>query len=226
MAEARPPESPTARGLDPRALRYGASIAYDRRLYRQDIAGSIAHARMLAKQGIISTDDADAIVRGLEGIREEIEAGTFEFREDIEDIHLNIEMRLRERIGEAAGRLHTARSRNDQVATDVRLFVMEVCGEATTGIRGLQGALLDLAEANQDVVMPGYTHLQRAQPLLLAHHLLAYFEMLDRDVQRFSGCRHRADELPLGSGALAGVPYPIDREFVARELGFSRVAAN
>ena len=226
MAEARPPESPTARDLDPRALRYGASIAYDRRLYRQDIAGSIAHARMLAKQGIIPGDDAQAIVRGLEQIREEIESGKFEFREDLEDIHLNIEMRLRENIGGPAGRLHTARSRNDQVATDMRLFVMEACDDTTAGIRRLQGALLDLAEANGDVTMPGYTHLQRAQPVLLAHHLLAYFEMLGRDAQRFAGCRERADELPLGAGALAGVPYPIDREFVARELGFSRISQN
>src|SRR3990172_19034 len=189
MKESKPP-SPTARGLTRRALKYSASIAYDKRLYRHDIAGSIAHASMLGRQAIVSEEDAQAIVSGLREILDEIESGAFDWREELEDIHLNIEMRLRERIVEAAGRLHTARSRNDQVATDVRLFVMEVCGEATTGIRGLQGALLDLAEANQDVVMPGYTHLQRAQPLLLAHHLLAYFEMLDRDAQRFA--RRRA----------------------------------
>jgi len=226
MPERNPTESPTARDLDRRALEYTASIGFDRRLYRHDIAGSIAHARMLAKQGIIPAADAEAIVRGLEEVRQEIERGEFPFRQELEDIHLNIEARLREKVGEAAGRLHTARSRNDQIATDMRLFVMEACDEAAAGLRGLQSSLLALAEANRDVVVPGYTHLQRAQPLLLAHHLLAYFEMLDRDAQRFADCRRRADELPLGAGALAGVPYPIDRDFVARELGFSRIAAN
>ncbi len=226
MKDRKSTDSPTARGLDRRALRYSASIAYDRRLYRHDIAASIAHARMLGRQGIIPAGDAEAIVRGLEEIRQEIERAEFPFREELEDIHLNIEVRLREKIGEAAGRLHTARSRNDQIATDMRLFVMEACGEAIAGIRGLQRALVELAEANQEVIMPGYTHLQRAQPVLLAHHLLAYFQMLDRDAQRFGGCRARADELPLGSGALAGVPYAIDREFVASELGFSRVSQN
>src|SRR5213592_478628 len=219
-------ESPTARGLDERALKYTASIAYDRRLYRHDIAGSIAHARMLAKQGIIAGDDAQSIVRGLDEIRDEIEHGDFPFREELEDIHLNIEARLHEKIGEAAGRLHTARSRNDQIATDMRLFLMEACDDAVAGIRGLQTALLDLADSNRNVIMPGYTHLQRAQPVLFAHHLLAYFEMLDRDAGRFLDCRSRADELPLGAGALAGVPYPLDREFVASELGFSRVSRN
>ena len=219
-------ESPTARGLDRRALAYTASIDYDRRLYKYDIAQSLVHARMLAKQGIIPAEDAEAIVQGLEEIRQEIERGEFPFRQEMEDIHLNIEACLRERIGEAAGRLHTARSRNDQVATDMRLFAMEACDDAVSGVRGLQAALLELAEANREVVVPGYTHLQRAQPLLLAHHLLAYFEMLDRDAQRFADCRCRADVLPLGAGALAGVPYPIDREFVARELGFSRIAEN
>ncbi|MEE8369564.1 MAG: argininosuccinate lyase, partial [Dehalococcoidia bacterium] len=208
------------------ALDYTASIDSDRRLYRHDIAGSIAHARMLARQRIISAEDGEAIVRGLEEIRGEIERGDFPFRQELEDIHLNIEARLAEKIGEAAGRLHTARSRNDQVATDVRLFVMEACDSAMAGVRGLQSALLGLAEENRETIMPGYTHLQRAQPLLLAHHLLAYFQMLDRDAQRFADCRRRADELPLGSGALAGVPYPIDREFVARELGFSRISEN
>ena len=219
-------ESPTAHGLDERALKYSASIAYDRRLYRHDIAASIAHARMLAKQGIIPGDDAHSILRGLEEIREEIERGEFPFREELEDIHLNIEARLQEKIGEAAGRLHTARSRNDQIATDMRLFVIGACDDAVASIRRLQTALLDLAEANQNAVMPGYTHLQRAQPVLFAHHLLAYFEMLDRDSGRFLDCRSRADELPLGAGALAGVPYPLDREFVASELGFSRVSRN
>src|SRR3989449_11570133 len=219
-------ESPTARGLDERALKSTASIVYPRRLYRHDIAGSIAHARMLAKQGIIAGDHAESIVRGLEEICEEIERGDFPFREELEDIHLNIEARLNEKIGEAAGRLHTARSRNDQIATDMRLFVMEACDDALLAIRGLQTVLLGLAEANQGAIMPGYTHLQRAQPVLFAHHLLAYFEMLDRDSGRLRDCRLRADELPLGAGALAGAPYPLDREFVASELGVSRVSRN
>jgi len=226
MPEDKPIKSPTARGLDRRALAYTASINYDRRLYKHDIAQSLAHARMLAKQGIIPAEDAEAIVQGLEEIRQEIERGEFPFSQEMEDIHLNIEARLGEKIGEAAGRLHTARSRNDQVATDMRLFVMEACDHAIGGLRALQAALLALAEANQEVVAPGYTHLQRAQPILLSHHLLAYFEMLERDGQRFADCRRRADELPLGAGALAGVPYPIDREFVARKLGFSRIAEN
>lgn len=226
MPRARPTKSPTAGGLDPQALRYSASVAYDRRLYRYDIAASMAHARMLGKQKIIPAADAEAIVRGLDEIRTEIETGRFPFRQELEDIHLNIEIRLREKIGDAAARLHTARSRNDQIATDMRLFVRDACDAAIAGLRGLQSALLDLAAAHPGAVMPGYTHLQRAQPVLLAHHLLAYFEMFDRDVSRLDACRHRADELPLGSGALAGVPYPVDREFVARELGFSRLSRN
>lgn len=219
-------QSPTARGLHPLALDFSASVGYDWVLYPFDIAASIAHARMLGKQGIIPPGDADLIVRGLEDIHEEIEAGSFEWREDLEDIHLNIEIRLREKIGDAGARLHTARSRNDQIATDVRLFVMNACGLTVEKIRELQSALLSLAEANIETVFPGYTHLQRAQPILMAHHILAYFEMFDRDAERFAECYGRADELPLGSGALAGVPYPIDRESVAEELGFSRVSRN
>jgi argininosuccinate lyase len=226
MSDSTSPESPTARSLDRRALDYSASIAFDRRLYAHDIAASIAHARMLAKQGIIPGDDAEAIARGLEDIRAEIERDEFPFHQELEDIHLNIEARLKEKIGEAAGRLHTARSRNDQIATDMRLYVMEACDRAVAGVRDVQTALLTLVEANRDVIMPGYTHLQRAQPLLLAHHLLAYFQMLERDGERFGDCQRRADALPLGSGALSGVPYPIDRDFVARELGFSRLAEN
>ena len=226
MSDSTSPQSPTARGLDRRALKYSASIAFDRRLYAHDIAASIAHARMLAKQEIIPGEDAEAIARGLEDIRAEIERDEFPFHQELEDIHLNIEARLKEKIGEAAGRLHTARSRNDQIATDMRLYVMEACDRAAAGVRDVQAALLTLAEANRDVIMPGYTHLQRAQPLLMAHHLLAYFQMLERDGERFGDCRRRADALPLGSGALSGVPYPIDRDFVARELGFSRLAEN
>jgi argininosuccinate lyase len=220
------PSSPTAGSLDPRALAYSASIAYDRRLYPQDIAGSIAHARMLGRQGIIDAADVDSIVQGLDEIRDEIESGEFIWREELEDVHLNIEMRLREKIGDAAGRLHTARSRNDQIATDMRLFVMDACDRALNAIGALQGAALGVAEAELDTVVPGYTHLQPAQPVLLAHHFLAYFEMLERDAARFVHTRDRADELPLGSGALAGVPYPIDREYVARELGFTRISRN
>ncbi|MGQ9573439.1 MAG: argininosuccinate lyase [Dehalococcoidia bacterium] len=215
-----------AKATDQRAEAFTASIDVDRRLWRYDIDGSIAHARMLAKQGIIPQEDGEAIVRGLEEIRAEIQGGQFEFRRELEDIHMNIEGRLREKIGAAADRLHTARSRNDQVATDLRLYLKDVIVGVVTALRRLQGALLDLAEANRQVIMPGYTHLQRAQPVLFAHHLLAYFEMFDRDVGRFQDCLKRVDVLPLGSGALAGVPYAIDREFVARELGFSRISDN
>ncbi|MDD5093707.1 MAG: argininosuccinate lyase [Dehalococcoidia bacterium] len=205
---------------------YTASIAYDQRLYRQDIAGSIAHARALAKGGIITPAEAESIARGLTSIAEEIERGQFKFDPSLEDIHMNIETRLFEVIGDVAGKLHTARSRNDQVATDMRLFTKEAISETVGRIKGLQRVLIDLAESNKEVIIPGYTHLQRAQPILLAHHLLAYFEMLQRDVERFGDCLKRADVLTLGSGALAGIPYPIDREMVAKELGFSRISAN
>ena len=212
--------------VDNVASTYTVSIHYDRRLYRQDIAGSIAHARMLGRQGIISDDEAAAIVDGLMVVRKEIEDGDFPWRAELEDIHMNIERRLFETIGETAGKLHTARSRNDQVAVDVRLYVKEAIGDVLDAIHGLRVALVGLAEANADAVMPGYTHLQRAQPVLFAHHMLAYFEMLGRDAERFRQARARADVLPLGSGALAGVPYPVDRESVARELGFAAVSAN
>ena len=205
---------------------YTVSLHYDRRIYRQDIAGSRAHARMLARRGIISESARDAILGGLDAVEREIESGAFKWRPELEDIHMNIERRLFELIGEPALRLHTARSRNDQVALDVRMFVKDAIGETLAAIRRLRRALAEVAAANSDAVMPGYTHLQRAQPVLFAHHMLAYFEMLGRDAERFSQARARADVLPLGSGALAGLPYPIDRDFVARELGFSRVSAN
>ena len=205
---------------------YASSVHYDRRLYRKDIAASIVHARMLAKQNIISSKEGKDIVRGLEAIRGEIEAGEFHWRAELEDIHMNIEGRLFEVIGETAGKLHTARSRNDQVAVDMRLYAREVATQVLNAIRELQRALVRQADANTHVVMPGYTHLQRAQPVLFAHHMLAYFEMLDRDGQRFRQAYRSSDVLPLGSGALAGVPYPIDREFVASELGFSSISAN
>ena len=208
------------------ASSYTVSIHYDRRLYRQDIAGSMAHARMLARQGIITDEDRDAILAGLEEVRAEIEDGSFPWREELEDIHMNIERRLHEKIGAAAGRLHTARSRNDQVATDMRLYVKDAIGEVLAEIHGLRRTLVARARANVSAVIPGYTHLQRAQPVYFAHHMLAYFEMLGRDAERFRQARQRADVMPLGSGALAGVPYPIDRESVAEELGFGSVSAN
>ena len=205
---------------------YTVSIHFDRRLYRQDIAGSIAHARMLARQRIISDADAQAIVGGLEAIREEIEAEEFPWRAELEDIHMNIEGRLSELVGDVAGKLHTARSRNDQVALDMRLYAKEAINDVIDAIHALRVAMVDQAEANAKVVMPGYTHLQRAQPVLFPHHLLAYFEMLGRDAERFRQAYRRTDVMPLGSGALAGVPYPIDREFVASELGFGAISAN
>lgn len=211
---------------DEQARNYAASIPFDRRLYRQDIEGSIAHARMLAKQEIVTEGEAEAIIKGLNSIRKEIERGRFQFRTELEDIHMNVEARLFEKIGDVAGKLHTARSRNDQMALDLRLFVKEEILKTIGEIRGLQIAIVELAGANKDVIMPGYTHLQQAQPVLLAHHLLAYFEMFQRDKERLHDCLGRTDVLPLGSGALAGVPYPIDREFVARELGFSKVSSN
>jgi len=214
------------KAVDKSVTEYTASIPFDWRLYRHDIAGSIAHARMLAKQGIISDKEAEIITRGLTSIREEIEQGKFEFKPELEDIHMNIEARLLEKVGEVGGKLHTARSRNDQIALDMRLFTREAISDTLTGLREFQQALIGLAEANKGVVIPGYTHLQAAQPVLLAHHLLAYFEMLQRDIDRFSDCLKRTDVMPLGSGALAGVAYNIDREFLARELGFSQISQN
>ena len=205
---------------------YMASIPFDRRLYRQDIEGSIAHARMLAKQGIIVESEAETIIKGLRSIRKEIEQGEFQFKTELEDIHMNIEAALFEKIGDVAGKLHTARSRNDQIALDMRLFVKEEILKTIDKIKALQAALVELAETNKNVIMPGYTHLQQAQPVLLAHHLLAYFEMFQRDKERFQDCLKRTDVLPLGSGALAGVPYPVDRKFLARELGFAMISVN
>ncbi|UCH50366.1 MAG: argininosuccinate lyase [Chloroflexota bacterium] len=214
------------KGVDKAAEKYVASISFDWRLYKHDIAGSIAHAQMLAKQELISKKDAELIVSGLTSIREEIEQGKFEFKPELEDIHMNIESRLFEKIGDVAGKLHTARSRNDQIALDMRLFVKEAVSETVSQLKGFQLALLDVAEANKTAIMPGYTHLQQAQPLLFAHHLLAYFEMLQRDVMRFQDCLKRTDVLPLGSGALAGVAYNVDRNFIAQKLGFSDLSAN
>ena len=213
--------------MDKNPSSYSVSIHFDRRLYKQDIAGSIAHVRMLARQRIITDSEAEAIVSGLEEIREEIEADTFPWREELEDIHMNVERRLFEKIGEVAGKLHTARSRNDQVALDMRMYAKGAITDVLSSIHGLREALVKKAEDNASVIMPGYTHLQRAQPVLFSHYLLAYFEMLGRDRERFQQAYSRADVMPLGSGALAGVPYPIDRESLARELGFGeKISAN
>ncbi|UCH42483.1 MAG: argininosuccinate lyase [Dehalococcoidales bacterium] len=215
-----------SKAADKRAAEFTASIHSDWRLYSHDIAGSIAHARMLGKQGIITGQEAETIIKALTDIREEIEQGKLEFKPELEDIHMSIEARLLEKVGEVGGKLHTARSRNDQVALDLRLFTKEAISGALSSLRELQQALVTKAGASIDVVIPGYTHLQRAQPVLLAHHLLAYFEMLQRDKERFNDCFKRTDVLPLGSGALAGVAYEIDRDSVAKELGFSRVSPN
>ncbi len=205
---------------------FTASVHYDQRLYHEDIAGSVAHARMLGRQGIISAGDTDKIVDGLSQIMGEIETGEFEWNPDLEDIHMNVESRLYELIGEAAGRLHTARSRNDQVATDTRLWTQTACGRAFEAVVSLQNALVELAEKHVDTILPGYTHMQRGQPVVLAHHLMAYFEMFDRDATRFAQTAESADIMPLGSGAMAGVPYPIDREWVADQLGFGEISRN
>ena len=215
----------SARGAE-LASDYTVSLHYDQRLYKQDIAGSIAHAHMLSKQGIIGEDDADQIIVGLGKVKAEIESGDFPWKPELEDIHMNVESRLFELIGDVAGKLHTARSRNDQVSTDTRLYMKQAAGDTVMALRTLQEAVVAVAEANLETVVPGYTHLQRAQPVLLAHHLLAYFEMFDRDATRFAAARASADVMTLGNGAMAGVPYPIDREFVAKELGFSAVTTN
>ena len=203
-----------------------ASIDYDKRLYRQDILASIAHATMLADTGIITSADAKKIVKGLRQIEGEIAADTFVFSAELEDVHMNVEQRLRDLIGDAAGRLHTARSRNDQVATDFRLFIRDQIDDICAGLHALQVALVEKAERHADVIMPGYTHLQTAQPVTFGHHLLAYVEMLSRDVGRFQDARARLNECPLGSAALAGTSFPIDRKATAAALGFARPTAN
>ena len=203
-----------------------ASIDFDRRLYAEDIAGSIAHVTMLASQGIVSQEDAEAISDGLRRVQAEIEAGGFPFDRALEDIHMNIEARLAALIGPAAGRLHTARSRNDQVATDLRLWLRARLDQADEACRALQAALIDRAEEHAATVMPGFTHLQVAQPVSFGHHLLAYVEMIGRDRGRLADCRRRLNESPLGAAALAGTSFPIDRAMTAELLGFDRPAAN
>ena len=205
---------------------FNASIAVDSRMYRQDIKGSMAHARMLAQQGIISHSEKDLIVQGLEEILKEIEAGQLQFTVEAEDVHMNIETFLTQKIGEVGKKLHTARSRNDQVALDVRLYLRDEMEEIQKLMLQLQEVLLDLAAEHLHTIMPGYTHLQKAQPLNLAHHLLAYFEMLRRDLERLEDCWKRMDYMPLGSGALAGTGFNLDREYVRQELGFSHLTRN
>jgi argininosuccinate lyase len=202
------------------------SISFDRRLAPQDLAGSRAHAAMLHKVGVLSSADADSIQRGLDAIEAEVKAGTFPFRDEFEDIHMNVEARLAELIGAASGRLHTARSRNDQVAVDFRLWVRDACDHAIGQIVALQRALLAKAEANVETLMPGFTHLQPAQPVTFGHHLMAYVEMFGRDADRFRDARARMNESPLGAAALAGSPFPIDRAMTAEALGFERPTAN
>ena len=206
--------------------RYTASVDFDRRLWQADMAGSLAHAEMLAAQGIISTDDYAAIERGMSAIRAEIESGAFQWKLELEDVHLNLEARLTQLAGDAGKRLHTGRSRNDQVATDIRLWLRDAIDQILALIADFQKNLLDVAEANADTPMPGFTHLQVAQPVTFGHHLMAYYEMGRRDAERFADCRKRVNRLPLGSAALAGTSYPIDREFVAAELGFDEVCFN
>jgi argininosuccinate lyase len=202
------------------------SIGFDRRLATQDLAGSRAHAAMLRKAGVLSSEDEAQIQNGLKQIEAEIAAGTFPFREEFEDIHMNVEARLRELIGPAAGRLHTARSRNDQVALDFRLWVRDACDRTAAQLEALQRALLAKAEAHADAVMPGFTHLQPAQPVTFGHHLMAYVEMFGRDASRFADARARMNESPLGAAALAGSPFPIDRHMTAQALGFERPTGN
>ena len=205
---------------------FTASIDIDRRLYRHDIRGSIAHARMLAKQRIIPASDARKIVRGLQAVEREIDAGKFVFSRADEDIHMNIERRLTELIGAAGGKLHTARSRNDQVALDMRLYLRDEVKSVMAGLGTLRRELAAAATNHLDVIMPGYTHLQRAQPVLFSHHLLAYIDMFERDRERLDDCLKRINVLPLGAGALAGTSFPIDRAYVAKLLGFPRIAQN
>ncbi|MCL2669826.1 MAG: argininosuccinate lyase, partial [Syntrophaceae bacterium] len=205
---------------------FTASLHYDRRFYRHDIAGSVAHARMLARQGIITAGEAREIVAGLRGILADIEADRFSFSPDDEDIHMAIERALIQRIGSAGGKLHTGRSRNDQVALDVRLYLRDEIDALLALVVSLKGAFLTLAKAETGTIIPGYTHLQKAQPVLLAHYLLAFWEMLDRDEGRFKDCRKRVNCLPLGAGALAGTGIPIDRGQVAKRLGFPAITQN
>jgi argininosuccinate lyase len=214
------------RGADPRAERFTGSLAFDRRLWPHDITGSVAWAKALAKAGLLSATERDAIVRGLQVVRAELEAGAFPFRAELEDIHTNVERRLQELIGDVGGKLHTGRSRNDQIAVDERLYLRETIAAVRAGLRATQEALVTRTAEALDAPLPGYTHLQRAQPVVLGHHLLAYVFMLQRDRDRFGDCATRADTLPLGAAALAGTAFPIDLEALAKDLGFAAVSPN
>ena len=205
---------------------FTSSIRFDARMYRQDIKGSMAHAEMLGRQGIIPKDDAALIVKTLGEILKDIENGKVDFLIDAEDIHMNIETILTERIGDAGKKLHTGRSRNDQVALDLRMYLRDESDELIKMLKNTMTVLLDLASAHLDTIMPGYTHLQKAQPVTFAHHVMAYFQMFSRDLDRLTDCRRRVNVMPLGSGALAGTTYPLDREFVAEKLGFDAVTSN
>ena len=213
-------------GADPTAEKFTGSLAFDRRLWPQDIAGSMAWARALARSNVLTAAERDSILDGLARVRHELETGAFTFRPELEDIHTNVERRLIELIGAVGGKLHTGRSRNDQIALDERLYLREVIAATREGVRAVQQALVDRASENLDVAMPGYTHLQRAQPVLLAHHLLAYVAMLERDRERLADCATRSDVMPLGAAALAGTAFPIDRDALAQDLGFRAVSAN
>jgi len=202
------------------------SVSYDRKLAPFDVAGSVAHAKMLEKQGILTPEEADRIVKGLNEILSEIESGKFEWKKELEDVHMNVEKRLTEKVGPVGGKLHTGRSRNDQVATDVRLYVRKEIKEILELLKNLRRAFLKQAEENLGVIMPGYTHLQIAQPVLYSHHMLAYYHMFKRDAERFEDTLKRVNVSPLGSAALAGTSYPLDREFTAKLLGFSEVSRN
>ncbi|MDX9686412.1 argininosuccinate lyase [Halopseudomonas formosensis] len=212
--------------VDAFVARFTASVDFDKRLYKHDIQGSIAHATMLARVGVLNDAERDSIIDGLRAIQSEIEAGQFDWRVDLEDVHMNIEARLTERIGITGKKLHTGRSRNDQVATDIRLWLREEIDIIVAELERLQRGLLDQAEQHADVIMPGFTHLQTAQPVTFGHHLLAWFEMLCRDRERLLDCRKRVNRMPLGSAALAGTTYPIDRQLTCELLGFEAVSGN
>jgi argininosuccinate lyase len=214
------------RSADPLAERFTGSLAFDQRLWPHDVTGSIAWAKALGKAGLLSASECDTIVQGLEAVRAELAAGTFPFRAELEDIHTNVERRLQELVGDVGGKLHTGRSRNDQIALDEQLYLREVIARVRDSLRHTQEALVARAAEAVDVPLPGYTHLQRAQPIVLGHHLLAYVFMLQRDRERFGDCAARADALPLGAAALAGTAFPIDLEALARDLGFARVSPN
>ncbi len=233
MSDADPSRSPPklwggrfSQDTDAFVERFTASVPFDQRLYRQDIAGSIAHARMLQQAGVLTAAECEQILAGLEEIRAEIESGGFAWSVPLEDVHMNIEARLTQRIGEAGKKLHTGRSRNDQVATDLRLFLREAIDQITGELERLQWALVELAEREADTVMPGFTHLQVAQPVTFGHHMLAWYEMLARDRTRLADCRRRTNVMPLGAAALAGTTFPIDRELTRAQLGFDAVSAN